>query len=82
MRKIIISDIIKPKVAVEPREPTAERVEHLCQGWVNVKVVFTADVLACECAKVDFVEAERREGSDGREGRGVRGEEDSRLARV
>jgi hypothetical protein len=49
---------------------------------VNVKVVFTADVLACECAKVDFVEAERSEGSDGREGRGVRWGEDSRLARV
>ena len=54
---IVISNIVKAKVPIEPGEPCRERVEHLGQRRMNVKVVFPADVLSCECTKVNFIKA-------------------------
>lgn len=60
MRQVVVPDILEPKVAVEAREPAREGVEHLCQGRMDVKVVFSPNVLTCECSKVDFIEPSGR----------------------
>jgi hypothetical protein len=51
-----VANVLKVKAAVEADEPARERVEHLGQRGVHVKIVLPPEVLGGEAAKVDLVE--------------------------
>lgn len=56
MSQIIIPDIIEVEIPIKPSHPAAQRIQHLCQGWMNVKVVFSSDVLTRKGTEMDFIE--------------------------
>lgn len=55
--QIIISNTLEAKVTIETAQPTAQRVQHFCEGRVHVEIVFAPNVLCRKGSKVDLIEA-------------------------
>ena len=53
--RIIISNLLKPKISIEPNDPPRQSIQHLRQRGMNVKVVLSPDILACERAEMHLV---------------------------
>ena len=54
---VAVANVLKVKVSIEADEPADETKEEFGKGRMDIKVVFTLDVVCCEFAKVHFVEA-------------------------
>ena len=55
MLRIFVADSFEPKLAVKPYKPPRQPIQHLCQWWMDIKVVFPPYVVSCERPEVDFI---------------------------
>ena len=55
--RVAVSDVLELELAVEADEPASETEQELCEGRVDVEVVFARDVVCGELAKVYFIES-------------------------
>lgn len=54
---VFVPDSVEPEIPIETARPPCQRVQELGKRRMNVKVIFSPDVLGGEGSEVDFVEA-------------------------
>ena len=56
-RAVLFPNRLKHEIAVESTHPPGESVEHLGQGRMHIKVVFTSNVLRRKSTEMHFIES-------------------------
>ena len=57
MAGVAVPDVLEQEVTVKADKPPSKTKEQFCKRRMDVEVVLPCDVIGCEFAKVDLVEA-------------------------
>jgi hypothetical protein len=52
-----VSNPFKVEATIEPNKPTGEAQEQFCQWRMYVKIVLAKNIVSCEFAKMNLIEA-------------------------
>ena len=53
---VIVANHVEAKAAIETNDPAGQSVEHFGERWMDIEIVFPAQVLPSKCAEMDLIE--------------------------